>query len=76
MLAATLFIAHGVAVALIVLIDLPLWLELAAVAALVVNCGREAWRKALLRSPDSVVAIEIASDEALSIQTRRGEWAE
>jgi hypothetical protein len=39
MLAATLLIAHGVAVVLIVMVDLPLWLELTAVAVLVVNFG-------------------------------------
>ena len=53
---------------------MPLWLKLSATAVLVVNLGREVWRKALMRSSGAVVAIEIAADDALSIQTRRGEW--
>lgn len=75
-LTAILAAAHGGAIAVVVAVGMPLWLQLIAIAALVVNFAFEVRRSALLRSPDAVVAIEIASDDALSIQTRRGDWIE
>lgn len=55
---------------------MPLWLKLIAVTALVINLGFEMWRNALMRDADAVVAIGIAADNALSIQTRRGDWVD
>ena len=73
-LAAILVIAHGAAIAVIALVSVPLWLKLIAIAALAVNLMFEIRQTVLLRAPDAVVALEIASDDALSIQTRRGDW--
>lgn len=75
-LAAILTAAHGAAIAIIVVVDMPPWLKLAAIAALALNFLFDIRRTALLLMPDSVTAIEIAADDTLSIQTRRGEWIE
>ena len=75
-LAAILLIAHGAAIAVIAAVDMPLWLKLIAFAALFLNCLLEVRRTALLLPPDAVVAIEISSDNVLTIQTRRGDWLE
>ena len=64
--------AHGAAIAMIALVSLPLWLQLIALAALVLSLMFYVRQYALLRSPNAVVAIDIASDDALSIQTRSG----
>ena len=75
-LAAILVIAHGAAIAAVALAGMPPWLQLIAIAALAANLMFEIRQTVLLRAPDAVVAIEIASDDALSIQTRRGDWIE
>ena len=53
---------------------MPAWLQWVLTVSLVVNVVFEVWKAALLRAPNAVVAIEIARDDTLSIQTRRGEW--
>jgi toxin CptA len=68
--------AHGAAIAMIALVGLPLWLQLIALAALVLSLMFNVRQYALLRSPDAVVAIDIASDDAFSVQTRREDWIE
>lgn len=73
-LAAILAAAHGAAIVIIALVSMPLWLELIAIAALAANLIYEIRHTVSLRAPDAVVALEIASDDALSIQTRRGDW--
>lgn len=75
-LTAILAAAHGGAIAVVVAVGMPPWLQWIAVTALVVNFTWDVRRSALLRSPDAVVAIEIAADDAFSIQTRRGGWIE
>lgn len=75
-LAALLTAAHGAAIAIIVVVDMPPWLKLVAMAALALNFLFDIRRTALLLMPESVTAIEIAADDTLSIQTRRGEWIE
>ncbi len=75
-LGAILVIAHGTAIAAILLAGMPGWIASIAVAALVASLGREVWRNALKRSAGAVAAIEIASDNVLSIQMRRGDWVE
>jgi toxin CptA len=75
-LAAILVIAHGAALAVIALVSVPLWLKVIAIAALAVSLVFEIRQTVLLRAPDAVVALEITSDDALSIQTRRGDWIE
>lgn len=73
-LAAILAAAHGAAIAAVALAGMPPWLQLIAIAALAVSLMFEIRQTVLLRAPDAVVAIEIASDDALSVQTRRGDW--
>ena len=71
-LAAVLAAAHGGAIAVIAIVDMPFWLQLIAIAALTINLVAALRRTALLLAPASVVSIEIGSDDTLSIQTRRG----
>lgn len=71
-----LLLAHGGAITIVLVVSMPLWLKLIAVTALVINLGFEMWRNALMRDADAVVAIGIAADNALSIQTRRGDWVD
>ena len=75
-LTAILVIAHGVAIAMVALAGIPVWLELIAIAALLGSLVFEVRRIALLRALDAVIALEVASDDRFSIQTRRGEWIE
>ncbi len=75
-LAALLTAAHGAAIAVVVVVDMPPWLKLVAIAALALNFLFDILRTALLLMPESVTALEIAADDTLSIQTRRGEWIE
>lgn len=75
-LAATLVLAHGVAIAMVALAGMPLWLELIAIAALVASLVFDVRQTALLRAPDAVIGLEITSDDKFSIQPRRGEWIE
>lgn len=75
-LAAILTVAHGSALAAVLTVSIPLWLQVIAAAALAANLARLLWRNALLKSPAAVVAIEIASDDVLSIRTRRGNWVQ
>jgi toxin CptA len=73
-LTAILVLAHGAAIAMVGLAGMPLWLELIAIAALVSSLIFDVRQTALLRAPDALITLEIASDDKLSIQTRRGEW--
>lgn len=76
MLAAILVAVHCAAIILIVLVGLPQWLQAVAIATLVVSLVFYVRQTALLRSPHAVIAIEVASDDAFSVQTRRGDWLE
>ena len=72
-LAAILVVAHGAAITVIALVGMPLWLQLILIAALVGSLAFEI-KTVLLRAPDAVVTLEFASDDTLTIQTRRGNW--
>ena len=74
-LAAILAVAHGAAIAAVVVVEMPLWLTFVVMVALIANLSLEL-RHASLRMPDAVVAIEVSSDNVLSVQTRRGESLE
>ena len=74
-LAAILAVAHGAAIAAVVVVEMPLWLTFVVMVALIANLSLEL-RHASLRMPDAAVAIEISSDNVFSVQTRRGEWLE
>jgi len=73
-LAAILLIAYGAAIFLIAVVNLPQWLQLIAIAILIASLVSYVRKTALLFSPEAAVAIEIASDDSLSIQTARGDW--
>lgn len=75
-LAAVLLIAHGAAIALIVVVSIPQWLGLVAATALILSCLVSVRRTGLLLAPASTISIEISSDDVLTVQTRRGEWIE
>ena len=67
--------AHGAAIAAVVVVEMPQWVTFSAIAALFANLVVEI-RHALLRMPDSVIAVEINSDNVLAVQLRRGGWRE
>lgn len=69
-------LAHGAAIAMVVLAGMPLWLDLIAIAVLVASLVYDLRKTALLQAPDAVIGLEITSDDKFSIQTRRGEWIE
>ena len=75
-LAAILILAHGAAITVVALVGMQQWLQLLAIAALLANLAYVVARAALLRGSSAVVALEVTSDNALSIQTRSGEWIE
>ena len=75
-LASTLLVAHGTAMAIIGLVGMPVWLVLIVLAALILSCLLTVRQAALLLMPVSVVAIEITPDNLLSVQTRHGDWIE
>ncbi len=75
-LTATFVLAHGVAIAMVVLAGMAPWLEAIAIAALVASLVFNVRQSALLRAADAVIGFEIAPDDRFSIQTRRGGWTE
>lgn len=75
-LAATLVLAHGAAIAMVVLAGMAPWLEAIAIAALAASLVFNVRQSALLHAADAVIGLEIASDDKFSIQTRRGGWIE
>ena len=58
------------------LVDIPFWVKAVAAAGLAVYWLVFVRRLPLLLTAGSVVAIEIGSDNKLSVQTNRGEWDE
>ena len=76
LLAAILSVAHAVAIALVLSVDLPLWIKLVATALLSVQATIVVRRQALLRGRGAATAIEITSDHKLNLETRAGGWRE
>jgi toxin CptA len=76
LLVVILALAHGAAIAVVLLVSIPLWVKLSAAAGLTVHLFVVVRRQALLLTPDSAVAIQIGSDNVLSVQARHGEWSE
>ena len=75
-LVSILALAHGAAIAIILLVGIPWWAQVIAVAGLTVHLVVVVRQQALLLGRDSTVAIEIHSDNTLSVQARRGAWSE
>lgn len=61
---------------MIVLAGMAPWLEALAIAALAASLVFNVRKSALLRAADTVIGLEITSDDKLSIQTRRSGWTE
>ena len=75
-LAAILIFAHAGAIALALLVDIPLWLKVVAVTLLIIQCLLLACRQALLLGPNSALALEVSSDHQFSMQTRASGWSD
>ena len=76
LLAAILIVAHACAIGLVLMIELPQWLKLAAASGLVLQCILVVYRRAFLHGAEPVIALEVSSDHRLSIRTRRSGWQE
>lgn len=76
LLTVILALAHGAAIAVILLVDLPIGVKAVAATGLAVYWLVFVRRLPLLLTAGSVMAIEIGSDNKLSVQTNRGEWDE
>lgn len=68
--------AHAAAACLLLAGDIPVSLKTAGTLALVASLAFYVWRIALLRSPQSIVAIEIGDSDRreIAFQTRNGLW--
>lgn len=75
-LALLLCLAHAAAAGAVLVIDVPIWLKILLVLLIGASCVAYSYGTALLRSGGAVVGLEIKDDDALSFQTRRGEWRE
>jgi toxin CptA len=71
-LAAILMVAHAVAISIVVIVAIPPGVKLLALAALGVSAVYYV-RVALLIHGSSIVALEIAFDDTLSVHTRTGD---
>ena len=58
------------------IVDLPLWAKIIAAALLLVHLVVTVKRQALLLGAGAAVAVEISSDNKLSVQIRTGGWDE
>jgi toxin CptA len=74
LLAAILILAHACAVGLVLMVELPQWLKLAAASVLTFQCVLLVYRRALLRGAQAVLALEVASDHRFNIQMRSAGW--
>ena len=75
-LAVVLALAHGAAIAVVMMVDLPPWAKFIAVAILLVHLLVVVGHQALLLGADAAMAIEISSDNKVSVQTRADGWSE
>lgn len=76
LLAGILTLAHGAAIAIVMSVNLPLWAKIIAATILLVHLLVVARRQALLLAADSAVAVEVSSDNRISVQARSGAWNE
>ena len=75
-LAVVLALAHGAAIAVVMMVDLPPWAKFIAAAILLVHLLVVVGHQALLLGADAAMAIEISSDNKVSVQTRADGWSE
>jgi toxin CptA len=74
LLAVILLLAHACAVSLVLMMELPQWLKVAAASALILQCVFLIYRRALLLGAQAVLALEVASDHRMNILMRRAGW--
>jgi toxin CptA len=75
LLAAILTLAHAGAIAIVLMVDIPLVASLIAIALLLLN-SMLVGRRSLMRDADAPAAIEITSDHKLNMQTASSGWCE
>ncbi len=76
LLAGVLTLAHGGAVAVMWCIDVRPWFAASASIILLVHLVVVLRARALLLTAGAVVALEVSSDNVLSVQTRETDWRE
>jgi toxin CptA len=75
-LTVVLVVAHAYAIAMIAIVPIALWLQMACGLLLALNCLFWVRRTALLQDTVAVVAIEIGADNILNVRTKRGDYIE
>ena len=76
LLAAVLILAHAAAIVVVVMVELPQWLKVVAIALLIAQCAVVVRRQALLRGANAATAIEITSDHRINVESRSAGWCE
>ena len=76
LLAAILVLAHAAAIAVVLIVELPQWIMVVAIALLIAQCAVVVRRQAFLTGANAATAIEITSDHRLNVETRSEGWCE
>ena len=76
LLAAILLLAYGAAITAVLMVDLPQWFKVVAIAVLFAQCVVVVRRRAFLLGADAATAIEVTSDHRMSVETRSSGWCE
>ncbi len=75
-LAMLLGLAHAAAAGMVLVVDVPIWLQLFLLVLIGTSCGVCLYGPALLRGGEAIVGLETGEGGSLLLQTRRGEWRE
>ena len=75
-LAAVLIMAHLVALAVVVVVTLPLWVKLLAGAAIAASCAGSICHTAFLRTARAIVELEAGEGGRVSYRGGNGIWCE
>jgi toxin CptA len=73
-LTGVLGFAHAVALAIALIVALPLWAKLLLGAAIAASCGWSIYRSALLLHGDAIVELEVGEGGDASLRTRDDAW--
>jgi toxin CptA len=68
--------AHVACAALLIPLDLSLWVKISIGVVLAVSLTHSLLHHALRRSPSSLIALELRDEDRAAVQTRDGEWHE
>ena len=71
-----LLLAHGAAITTVLMVELPRWLQVIAIALLFAQCLVVVRRQAFLMGAEAATAIEVTSDHRLNVETRSSGWCE